>query len=343
MRMNKVWLTGFASCLLTTVLFCSVVQADVQPVGNNSLYGRAMLGAIPPKQQHKQVDGYYRMMLGDYEVTALYDGYTKIDNNQLIDISADDASQLLQKMFINGEQGVQTAVNAFLIHTNDNLILIDTGAANCFGDTLGQINGNLSLAGYDPEHVDSILLTHLHPDHACGLVQKGKALFPNAILYVAKAEADFWLSDDIAKQIPDKMKGLFKMAKDAIAPYKAAERFVTFTNELPLINNVKLVPTPGHTPGHMSYQISSGGESLLILGDIVHNYAVQFAKPDVAIEFDSDPKQAVISRKNILDFAAINKLWVAGAHLPFPGLGHVSKSDTGYRWVPIEYQPIIKK
>jgi len=97
---------------------------------------------------------------------------------------------------------------------------------------------------------------------------------------------------------------------------------------------------PGHTPGHTSYLFESSGQSLLVWGDIVHSHATQFARPDIAIEFDVNRKQAVASRKKLFKDAAANKLWVAGAHMPFPGLGHVRKLGDGYSWVPAEYSPL---
>lgn len=296
----------------------------------------------PAAQQATQVAGFYRMMLGDYEVTALYDGFTRIDNKLLKGISAQDINKLLQAMFIDSSNGVQTAVNGFLINTNKRLILIDAGAANCFGDNLGQITDNLTAAGYTPEQVDTVLLTHLHPDHACGITKQGKRVFPNATLYVAQAEAGYWLSNKTEQQAPQDKQGMFKLARDTVAPYQAANKFKTFTDRLP-INEVQLMASPGHTPGHMSFLVNSKGNSLLIWGDIIHSHAIQFAQPEVAIEYDSDSEQAIASRKKILAYATKNKLWVAGAHLPFPGLGHVRAEDKGYRWVPIEFSPIVKK
>lgn len=295
-----------------------------------------------PAQQQTQVAGYYRMILGDYEITALYDGFVQIDSKLLKGITAKDVNKLLQQMFIDSSNGVQTSINGFLIHTNKHLILIDAGAASCFGDTAGQIENNLKAAGYTLEQVDTVLLTHLHPDHACGVTKEGKRVFPNATLYVPQAEAGYWLSKKSEEQAPEAAKGTFKMAQQAVAPYQAANKFKTFTDRLP-VNEVQLMASPGHTPGHMSYLVTSKGNSLLIWGDIVHSHAVQFTRPEVAIEYDSNSEQAVASRKKILAYAAKNKLWVAGAHLPFPGLGHVRANDKGYTWVPVEYSPILKK
>ncbi len=218
---------------------------------------------------------------------------------------------------------------------------MDTGAAKAFGPTLGFIGDNLKAAGYSPEQVDVVLLTHLHADHAAGLLgTDGKPLFPNAEVRVAQADNDFWLSEEIAAKAPDGFKPFFKLAREAAAPYQAAGRWKPFSGEVELAPGIKAVDAHGHTPGHTAYMIESKGQRLLIVGDAVHSHAVQFARPEVAIEFDSDKKQAVAARKRLFARAAKEKLALAGMHLPFPGLGHVRADGKGYAWVPVEFSPI---
>lgn len=298
--------------------------------------------AAPPAQQKTQVPGYYRMMVGQLEVTALYDGYIDLDPKVLKYTSAREVQSLLARMFVASTPGMQTAVNAYLVHTGTQLVLVDTGAAACFGPTLGGIVPNLRAAGYSPEQVDAVLLTHLHGDHACGLVADGKPVFPNATVYADQADADYWLSESVAAAAPEGAQAFFAMARNAVAPYQAANRFRTFrgaSGESP-VPGVQPVPTPGHTPGHTGYLFTAGKDNLLLWGDIVHSHATQFRRPNIAIEFDVDSQQAVQTRKRVLADAARNKLWVGGAHLPFPGLGHVRRDQVGYTWVPVEFGPI---
>lgn len=299
------------------------------------------LQAAAPAQQKTQVPGYYRMALGDFEVTALYDGYADLPASLLKGIDDKDLQSLLARMFVASENGVQTAVNAYLINTGDNLVLVDTGAAQCFGPTLGVVQNNLKASGYQPEQVDTVLLTHLHPDHACGLVNAdGSPAYPNATVEVPQAEADFWLDEATMAKAPEGMQGMFKLAQQAVAPYARMNKLKPYEAQGELLPGVSLVASPGHTPGHTSYLFQSGGQSLLVWGDIVHNHAVQFARPEVVIEFDVDSAKALESRQRLLAEAARDKLWVAGAHLPFPGLGHVRKDAQGYAWVPAEFSPI---
>lgn len=297
--------------------------------------------AEPPAQKADQVGGWHRFKLGGFEVTALYDGYVDLDRKVMLNISAKTTEELLRRMFVDYGKGIQTAVNAYLVHTGNRLVLVDAGTAKAFGPTLGFIPDNLRAAGYDPAQVDTVLLTHLHPDHAAGLLTPdGKLVFPNADIWAAKAEADFWLDEATAAKAPESARMFFKMARDAVAPYKAAGKFHVIGGQADLPAGIAAVDTHGHTPGHTSYLLTSQGQSLLVLGDLVHNHAVQFSHPEVAFEFDSDRVQAVKTRKAVFAQAAKERLWVAGAHLPFPGIGHVRTEGKAFAWVPLEYSPI---
>lgn len=294
--------------------------------------------AEAPEKKMTQVPGFYRLPLGDMEVTALYDGHVALDAKLLKGATAKDIQSLLARMFVDSSKGVQTAVNAYLVNTGKNLVLVDTGASRCFGPTLGIIGDNIRAAGYEMAQVDTVLITHLHGDHACGLLDAaGKAAFPNATVYVAKDEAAFWLDKDVAAKAPEDAQAFFKMARDAVAPYESAGRLKQFNGGETLLPGIESAPSPGHTPGHAGYLFSSNGQQLLVWGDVVHSHAVQFARPEVAIEFDVDSKRAIASRKKVFAEAARKKLWIAGAHLPFPGIGHVRQERKGYAWVPVEY------
>jgi len=286
-----------------------------------------------------QVPGYYRMLMGNIEVTALYDGAIKLDTKLLKNTNDKDVQQLLARLFVKGP-AVQTAVNAFLINTGNKLILVDAGAAKLFGPTLGNIVSNLKAAGYTPEQVDAVLVTHLHGDHVNGLIDAdGKAVFSQAEIWSAKADNDFWLSEEVAAKAPKEAQGFFRMARNAAAPYISAGKWKTFSGNQELLPGISSHAANGHTPGHSAYLIGSGDEKLLIWGDIVHNHAVQFARPGVAIEFDNDRSAAVATRKKIFAWAAGEKMLVGGMHLPFPGIGHVRKEGKGYAWVPLEFSP----
>ncbi|WP_404463715.1 MBL fold metallo-hydrolase [Vreelandella aquamarina] len=294
-----------------------------------------------PAQQQEQASGWFRMMVGEYEVTALYDGHTSLNTSLLSGMEQDEILRHLDALFIDAESGVQTAVNAFLVHTGENLVLVDAGSAACFGPTLGQVEKNLRASGYAPEDVDTILMTHLHPDHVCGLAdENGDAIYPNAELRASQDDADFWLDKERSQALPEEQRAFFTMAQDAVAPYQESDRFSPFEQGDELLMGIVAQDTHGHTPGHASFMLNSDDDSMLVWGDVVHNYGVQFADPSVTIEFDSDPEQAASTRQAVLESAVADKHWVAGAHMPFPGIGHIVEDSEGYRWLPIEFGPV---
>ncbi|NGM88670.1 MBL fold metallo-hydrolase [Parapusillimonas sp. SGNA-6] len=296
-----------------------------------------------PAQSVKQVPGYYHMTLGDFQVTALYDGAISLTPALLHGINDDDTKAMLAGMFVPlTKDGVQTAVNGYLVNTGKDLILVDTGAAACFGPTLGGLGDNLKAAGFDATQVTKIFLTHLHGDHACGMTADGKRVFPNATVYVTKDEAGFWLNKETAAKAPKDAQPFFEAAQQAVAPYEEAGKLKQFEPGDILAEGVKSVALTGHTPGHAGYLFSSDGRQLLVWGDIVHSHSVQFARPDVSIDFDTDQKQAIATRKELLARASKEKFWIAGAHLPFPGIGHVAQEKEGYRWIPAEFSPLPK-
>jgi glyoxylase-like metal-dependent hydrolase (beta-lactamase superfamily II) len=292
-------------------------------------------------QAQTQVPGYYRLALGQFEVTALFDGALELDTKLLKNTTANDLQHLLSRLFV-GNPKMQTAVNAYLINTGEHLVLVDTGAAKLFGPSLGYVLQNMKAAGYAPEQIDTVIITHLHGDHIGGLNDaNGVALFPKARILVSQADNDFWLSQKIADSAPQEVQPFFKMARDSAAPYLASGQWATFTEGSVLVPGIQAVKAYGHTPGHTAYAVSSEGQQLLIWGDLVHAHAVQFAKPGVSIEFDIDQKQAIATRRSILKAMAASKSLVAGMHLPFPGIGHVRADGKGtYSWVPVEFTPV---
>lgn len=289
-----------------------------------------------------QVPGYYRIMVGSIEVTALLDGVMQLDKSLLQHAEDKELNRALDRMFV-GNPKMTTAVNAYLINTGKNLVLVDAGAAGLFGPTLGNLVQNLKAAGYSPEQVDRVVITHLHADHVGGINdQAGKPIFPNATVSVSQAENDFWLSKDIAAKASPAMQGFFQMAQASAAPYQASGQWKPIpgdgTGEI--VPGITAVNASGHTPGHRIYIVESQGQKLVITGDMLHAHAIQFSNPGVAMKFDVDQKKAIAMRRDILKRVADEKSFMSGAHLPFPGIGHVVPEGKGsYRWVPVEFNP----
>ena len=293
--------------------------------------GSALAGA----PMVKTVPGYYRMMLGEFEITALSDGTVALPVDQLLKAPKAELKQALAKNHLSTP--LETSVNGYLINTGAKLVLVDTGAAGLFGPTLGKLATNLRNAGYQPEQVDEIYITHMHPDHVGGLMNGDTMVFPNATVHADKADADFWLSQANLDKAPADAKGFFQGAQASLNPYVKAGKFQPFDGDTELLPGIRAVVTHGHTPGHSVYVVESKGQKLVLWGDLMHVASVQFEHPGVTIAFDSDSKTAAAVRKKAYAEAAKQGYLVAGAHLSFPGIGRLRAEGRGYTFLPVNY------
>ena len=296
---------------------------------------------VPPMNK-TQVPGFYRIMVGQFEVTALFDGVFEFHPELLKNADRPVIEKALTHHY-GKTSGIQTTVNAYLIHTGEHLVLVDAGAGKLFSEGgQGRVVANLKASGYEPEQVDMVVMTHLHGDHTGGLSDKeGNLLFPNATVYADKAENEYWLSEQQAAAAPVERQVFFKMARESAVPYLSAEKWKTLEPGQEIVPGIRAVAAYGHTPGHTAFEVTSDGQTLLIWGDIVHSHAIQFNRPEVAIEYDSDATQAVKTRQALLNSVAKKNELVAGMHLPFPGLGYIRAEGNGkYRWIPVEYSPL---
>ncbi len=286
--------------------------------------------------------GFYRMMLGDFEVTALNDGTFAMPADKLLKQPPAATEQALAHSFLT--LPVETSVNGYLINTGAKLVLVDAGAGAFFGPTLGKLTANLQASGYQPAQVDEIYITHLHVDHVGGLVTNGERAFLNATVRVSKADADFWLSEQKMEAAPAEMKNFFKGAMAALKPYIAANKFKPFDGAAAELSpGIAALPTNGHTPGHHSYEVTSGAQKLLLIGDLIHVAAVQLDDPSVTIAFDVDPNVAAAMRKQIFTRAANEGTPVGASHIAFPGLGHLREVGNGYQWMPLNFTQMNPK
>jgi glyoxylase-like metal-dependent hydrolase (beta-lactamase superfamily II) len=279
--------------------------------------------------------GFFRVMLGDVEITPISDGTFDLPMDQFMHQKPELTRTAITKNFL--KLPVETSDNAFLINTGSKLVLVDTGAGALFGPTVGKFVNNLKAAGYQPEQIDEIYITHMHGDHVGGLVNNGQRVFPNAVVRAGKADADYWLSQANMDKAPADKKDFFKGAMASINPYIQAGKFKPIEKDGELVPGVSAQAEHGHTPGHTVYAVESRGQKLVLIGDLIHLAAVQFDNPQVTIAFDSDEKAAYAARKKVFDDAAKNGWLVGGAHLQFPGLGHLQTQGKGYRWVPVNY------
>ncbi len=265
-----------------------------------------------------QAPGFYRVMLGSFEITALNDGFFDLDPTKLLKQSPEKTEAALAKYFQKAP--VETSVNAFLINTGTKLVLVDTGTGGKMGATAGVLLANLAAAGYKPEQIDEICITHNHGDHLGGLINKdGAAVFPNATVHLGKADAD---ADS---------------AKPMLAPYAAAKKLAPIEADGEIVPGVRSWATHGHTAGHTSYVVESQGQKLIITGDLIHVAAVQFDDPSVTITFDSDSDAAAVQRNKVFSAAAADGTVIAAAHLQFPGMGRLKANGKSWQYVPVNY------
>jgi glyoxylase-like metal-dependent hydrolase (beta-lactamase superfamily II) len=278
-----------------------------------------------------QIPGVYRRRIGDILVTAISDGYLDGAYEFMRDITPQDAERILKEAYRPAPPRI--SINCFVIHSAGRVALVETGSGNSMGPTLGKMPANLAAAGVDTKSIDTILLTHMHPDHSNGLTdENGIAKFPHVELVVAERDVDHWFDDAaMAKATERQQMRFFRWAREQIAPYQKQRRDAKGE----VFPGVTAEPIPGHTPGHTAYRLASKGEQLLIWGDIVHIPDIQTRRPEVYMEPDVDGAAAIATRRRIFDMVATDRLLAAGMHMHFPGFLNLNRRPDGsYELIP---------
>lgn len=269
--------------------------------------------------------GQVTRQVGEFSVTAVSDGVLYTNHDVVLGVDKEDSARLTGVAY---GQPLPLDVNSFLIRHRGKLIVSDAGSGHTMQPTLGKLPENLRAIGADPAAIDIVMLTHLHSDHSLGLVDReGRAVFPNAELMVHEVEAAFWLDRTLLPGDSERVVRNSNAQRAVTAPYRDRIRRVRDGEVLP---GITAMLRPGHTPGHTNWLIESGGERLLIWGDIVHLASVQLARPEARLIYDVDTDMAAATRAKVLDWAANERLTVAGAHVGFPGFGTVKRSGDRY-------------
>lgn len=318
-------------------LAAALLATTAMAAAAHSVAAAAQPAASATQQAGFQAPGFYRLQLGAMEVTALSDGTVPQHMDRLMTAKPGQVRELVAQTFQT--LPLETSMNAFLIHTGSQLLLVDTGAGTSFGPAVGNhLLANIAAAGYRADQIDAVLLTHVHGDHSGGLTNaEGQPVFPKALVYLEQREKDYWLSDAELAKAPKNKKPMFAAGRASLAPYLASDRVRTFHGATELFAGIATVPAPGHTPGHTFYKLTSEGQQMVIWGDVVHAAEVQFPEPGITISYDSDEKASAGVRRKAFADASSRGYWVAAPHISFPGIGHVRAQGKGYRWIPATY------
>jgi glyoxylase-like metal-dependent hydrolase (beta-lactamase superfamily II) len=307
-----------------------------------------LLSALPAEAQTmtqapstaSQAPGFYRSRVGDLIVTAINDGVARRPLDGFVrnaDIA--DVRKALESAFMPTDQ-LAIPFTTLAIQSGDKLTLIDTGNGNSGAPTSGTWMANFTAAGYRPEQVTSIVISHFHGDHINGLrLREGATVFANAEIAVPELEWAFWMSDERMNAAPEAMRGAFQNVRRVFGPMAAhVKRFAHGSEVAP---GIQAVAATGHSPGHTVFAIQSGAGRLMAMSDTTNHPALFVRNPDWSAIFDMDADAARATRRRLLDMVASERMPVAFYHAPFPASGHIVREGTGYDLVPVNWSPAV--
>ncbi len=279
----------------------------------------------------KQASGFYRRKLGDFEITTIIDDIVVRDvvpgmvrNAELADVQKAAAA-------VSPDGKIRQPFAPIAVNTGTRLVLIDTGTGGRMMPT-AHFMDNFTAAGFDTKSVDAIVVSHFHPDHINGIRAKDESiLYPNAEIWVPAPEWAFWMSDDNMNKAPEAGRGMFTNVRRVFKDL--GERVKQYEPGKEVVTGINSIATPGHTPGHTSFAISSGNQTLVTVVDVA-TVELFVRNPNWHLNFDSIPDLAEQTRKKLLDMLVTDKLLATGYHWPFPGASYVVKEGSGYRLVP---------
>jgi glyoxylase-like metal-dependent hydrolase (beta-lactamase superfamily II) len=278
---------------------------------------------------------FRRIQLCAFEITTLLDGAASFPNPQsafAMDQEPETVAAWLEQNNLPAGR-MEIPFTPVLVNTGESLILFDTGNGPGARPKRGQLAQQIVAAGYTPGQIDTVVISHMHPDHIGGLMEDGAPAFPNAEYVTGALEYNFFSSDDRAGT---KTEGLHKMVGRLVTPL--AEKMSFIDPGEAIAPGIEAVAAYGHTPGHMAFHIESEGQRLLLTVDSANHYVLSLARPDWVVQFDMDKDAAAANRKQIFGMIAADRIAFIGYHMPFPGIGYVSTTDQGFRYEPASYQ-----
>ena len=303
------------------------------------------IAAAPPAA--KQAPGWYRYKVGSFEITVVTDGANKFkfDDNHVTNKKRDEVNAALAAAYYDKDM-MTTPYNPVVVNTGAKLVVIDTGTSEANFErskgAAGQFQRNLAAAGIDRNTVDTVIISHYHGDHINGLLKPDKTLaFPNAEILVPAAEHKFFMDDGEMSRAPKgRMETVFKGVR-AVMTDDVLKRVKTYEPDKEIVTGITSVATNGHSWGHNSHVVASGSSKVFVQGDVTHVPFLFVRHPDWHVFYDQDPAIAEATRRRIYDMLVAEKMLVQGFHYPFPSLAHVEKSGSGYREIPVPWDPTI--
>ena len=305
------------------------------------LIGRNALASAPAAG--KQAAAFYRYKVGSYECTSINDGSRSfpLPDTFVKNIPKDQALAAAEAAYM--PKGMVTVpFNPQIINTGSKLVLIDTGYGPGIGPSVGLLPAGMAAAGIDPKAIDVVVLSHLHPDHINGLkTADGKLAFPNAEIMAPSQDWAFWMSDENMAKAQDNvmMKNYFANTRKVLGGLES--KITRYEWNKDVAPGITALATPGHTPGHSSFAVASGSARILIQSDVTNIPEFFLRNPDWHVAYDVDPVKAAETRHKFYDMAAAEKATVVGFHFQFPSIGYVEKAGSGYRLVPVAWNPTI--
>ena len=290
----------------------------------------------------KQAPSIYRYKVGQFECTSISDGARTfpMPDGFVKNVSKDQALAAAEAAYM--PKGMVTVpFNPQVINTGSKLVLIDTGFGPTPNAPIGLLTANMAAAGIDPKAIDIVVISHLHPDHTNGIKNAdGSLVFPNAEIKVPAVDWAFWMSDEnMAKAQNDMMKGYFANTRKVYAGL--TDKVTKYEWGKDVAPGITALDAAGHTPGHTAFAVASGNARVLVQSDVTNIPELFLRNPDWHVAFDVDPQHAAQTRRKFYDMAAAEKALVVGFHFTFPSIGYVEKDGTGYRLVPIAWNPVI--
>ena len=289
--------------------------------------------AVSPAFAQKTPDpakGFITYKVGAAEVTALYDGIWEKPHDPafIANASVEDVKAAMVKAGLPADF-VSIPFTVVVVKTGGKTIMCDSGTGGQVQPTAGKLAANMKAAGIDPAKIETILISHCHPDHIFGLMEKdtNKPVYPNAELVISDVEYKFWTDPAVIDRLPEARKGLARRIQAVFPTWKNIRQV---EGEPEVAPGIRFVSSPGHTPGHRAFHLSSGSSQLMISNDTAYVPALVVSNPGWHGQYDQNATMAEESRRKLLDRVIADKIMICGYHFPFPGGGTISKDGAGY-------------